>query len=298
MLALSKHNMKRTKICIYVFLLLLVPLNPLLYTSLPVSAAVVWSDDFDDGNYDGWTIKGLYAPYGEEWTYYPDGEAEIVNNELRFTAQQIFRNATFTVHESSVAYGNWSIDVKVRPIYNSSNHTHITFIDPRPVEDVPKYDATDSGYDLFIYSAPWTIEVPEPWQPADDMAPAFLLRKHGGGGLILGSYSVDEINGTYHIEITRDETGRFKVYINGTLRIEAVNTLWRTSQSFHVNSESGIGYDNVIVRDDVIPTDETTTTSDPSTTPPGEIPGELLVILIVAPVAIVIVLVVFAKRRK
>ena len=24
--------------------------------STPVSAAVVWSDDFNDGNYDGWTI--------------------------------------------------------------------------------------------------------------------------------------------------------------------------------------------------------------------------------------------------
>ena len=102
-----------------------------------------------------------------------------------------------------------------------------------------------------------------------------------------------EIDGTYHIEITRDETGRFKVYINGTLRIEAVDNTWKTSQSYHVNSERGIGFDNVIVRDDVIPTNEPTTT-----TPPPGIPVELLVILIVAPVSIVFVLVIIAKRRK
>ena len=32
--------------------------------SAPVSAAVVWSDDFSDGNYDGWTIlEGTFAHF-------------------------------------------------------------------------------------------------------------------------------------------------------------------------------------------------------------------------------------------
>jgi len=68
----------------------------------------------------------------------------------------------------------------------------------------------------------------------------------------LGSYSVDEIDGTQHIEVTRNETGQFKVYINGTLRIEAVNNRWTTSQSFYLTSEEGASFDNVVVSEDTV----------------------------------------------
>jgi hypothetical protein len=284
----------KAKICGYLFFILLL-VNPLLYFSMPVSASLVWSDDFNDGNYDGWTIKGIYAPIDEDWID-TSGSAAIDNGELRFTGPQIFRNFSYAVHESSVAYGNWSIDVNVRPIYNSSNHTHINFIDPRPVEDVPNFDGTFSGYDILIYSAPWTIEPPDWMQPVDNTAPSFLLMKRPGS-IIMGVYSVDEINGTYHIEITRDETGRFKVYINDTLRIEAVDNRWDTCQSFYVQSDGSISFDNVIVRDDVIPPDEPTTTGTP-TTPSDGTPGELLVILVGAPVGIIVALVIIARRSQ
>jgi len=289
---LFEHNRKSSTVSIYLVFLLLLTVSPLFNVAMPVSGAAVWSDDFNDGNYDGWIIEGLLAPLDDDWTYHTDGEAEIVNNELRFTGPQIFRNDTVAVHESSVAYGNWSIDVNVGPIYNSSNHTHVYFIDPRPVEDVPNMGTGFKGYDIMIYPAPWTIEVPDWLVSEDETAPSFLLIRRPGI-VILGSITVGEINGLQHIEITRDETGRFKVYINDTLRIEAVDNTWKTSQSFYLISESGIGFDNVIVRDDVIPTNEPTTT-----TPPPGIPGELLVILIVAPVALVLALVIIAKRRK
>ncbi|MCK5151044.1 MAG: hypothetical protein KAQ65_04360 [Candidatus Thorarchaeota archaeon] len=282
-------------ICL-VFLFILTA-NPLFNFASPASASIVWSDDFNDENYDGWTIKGLDASDLEDYNNWVDtaGSADIINDELRFTGPPIFRNFTFAVHESSVAYGIWEFDVSVRPIYGTSNHTHIYFIDPRPVEDVPKYDTTFSGYDIMIYSAPWTIEVPSGIEVEDDTAPSFLLIKRPGI-ILMGSYTVDEINGTYHIKVTRDETGRFKVYINDTLRIEAVDNRWTTSQSFYLTSESGIGYDNIVVSDDVIPPDETTTTTTPTTTPGFS--TELLVILIVAPVGIVFALVIIAKRRK
>ena len=191
---------------LYIFFLLLLTITPLVFSPTPVSAAITWSDDFNDGNYDGWTIKGLYGPIDGESISWSDtaGKAEIVNDELRFTGQQLFRNFTYAVHESSVAYGNWSFDVTVRPIFGSSNHTHIYFIDPRPVGEVPDYGDDFSGYDIMIYSAPWTIEVPDWLESEDETAPSFLLIKRPGI-VILGSYTVDEIDGTQHPIVIRSE---------------------------------------------------------------------------------------------
>ena len=262
---------------------------------MPVSGSIAWSDDFNDGNYDGWTITGFYGPVVGDWGE-TAGKADIVNDELWFTGNQIFRNFSYAIHESSVAYGNWSFDVKVKPIYNSSNHTHIYFIDPRPPDDLPKISSTFSGYDILIYSAPWTIDVPDWMKPADDTAPSFLLVERPGVS-ILGTYSVDEINGSYHFDVTRDETGRFKVYINGTLRIEAVDNTYTTAQSFYLTSESGIGYDNIVVRDDVIIPEEPTTTSE---TPTPTESGFDLVLLggISVGAAIVVVAAVFILKRR
>ncbi len=279
-----RQNKKSSKTGLYLFFLLVLTVTPLVFYPTSVSASITWSDDFNDGNYDGWTIKGMYLPIGSDWVD-TAGKADIVNDELRFTGQQIFRNSTFAVHESSVAYGNWSFDVTVRPIFGSSNHTHIYFIDPRPVGEVPDYGEDFSGYDIMIYSTPWTIEVPDWLESEDDTAPSFLLIKRPGI-VILGSYSVDEIDGTQHIEVTRNETGQFKVYINGTLRIEAVNNRWTTAQSFYLTSESGTSFDNIVVSGDPVE--------------PTEVGDALLVPMIAVGVGAVIIVaaLVIWKRRQ
>ncbi len=272
-----RQNNKSSKTGLYLFFLLVLTVTPLVFSATPVSAAITWSDDFNDGNYDEWTIKGMYLPIGSDWVD-TAGKADIVNDELMFTGQQIFRNSTFAVHESSVAYGNWSFDVTVRPIFGSSNHTHIYFIDPKPVEEVPDFGDDFSGYDIKIYSAPWTIEVPDWLESEDDTAPSFLLIKRPGI-VILGSYSVDEIDGTQHIEVTRNETGQFKEYINGTLRIEAVNNRWTTSQSFYLTSEAGASFDNIVVSGDPV---EPTEVGDALLVPMIAVGGAGAVIIVAA----------------
>ena len=68
-----------------------------LYSSLiVVQAEVVWSDDFDDGDYDGWEVKR--------------GNWSADNGFLRVLKDgDIYRPSTTSV-------GTWSFDVYVTPV--------------------------------------------------------------------------------------------------------------------------------------------------------------------------------------
>jgi hypothetical protein len=232
---------------LYLFFLLLLTVTPLVHFPTPASASIGWADDFNDGNYDGWTINGLYAPVVGDWSI-TTGKADIVDGELIFTGEQIFRNFSYAIHESTVEYGSWSFDVKVRPISGSSNHTHIYFLDNRPTEEIPDFESPYMAYDVFIYSAPWNVSPPNWMRKYDDTAPSILLvRRSVNTGVIIGNYSVDEINGLYRFNVTREDTGRIRVYVNDTLRIDVVETRTFTPQSFYLTSEAGISYDNIVV---------------------------------------------------
>ncbi|MCE7737045.1 MAG: hypothetical protein GPJ54_19320 [Candidatus Heimdallarchaeota archaeon] len=86
-------------------------------------------------------------------------------------------------------------------------------------------------------------------------SPAFFLMKRGvpiDQG-VLGYWNTSTIDGWSHFDITRDEAGLFKVYINNTLRIEAQDNTYATSNSLWMNTETGtnIGFDNFVVKDDI-----------------------------------------------
>ncbi|MFW9846175.1 MAG: hypothetical protein ACFFD6_05480 [Candidatus Thorarchaeota archaeon] len=107
----------RLKISCSVFTILIF----LYITFTPVSAGVVWSDDFEDGNLDGWTsgfdvfsvVDGVLRCEPPEGYMYPIG------------------------HSSSVASGTWSFD-----IYHKNMDTQeVTFIDS---------DAEDGTYFLRL----------------------------------------------------------------------------------------------------------------------------------------------------
>ena len=67
-----------------------------LYSSWnAVQAEVVWSDDFNDGDYDGWGIQR--------------GNWSADNNYLRIS------NEGDIYHPSAVSKGTWSFDVYVTP---------------------------------------------------------------------------------------------------------------------------------------------------------------------------------------
>ncbi|MHA2250731.1 MAG: hypothetical protein ACXAD7_10225 [Candidatus Kariarchaeaceae archaeon] len=233
---------------IYIFGILLV-----LPTQNPVMGenAIIWSDDFNDGDYDGWTISGHYFPLVGSWRD-TTGEVSVESKVLRIAGTKVFRNMTFATHASTQVYGSWSFDLDLKSVYGSSNHTHVYFIDARPVEDIPDFGPSFCCYDIAVISYP-SDDPPDYAKEANDLSPAFFLIKRPGVK-IMDYYQVDAIAGWYHFDITRDESGEFKVYINNTLRMQATDNTWQISRSFYFGAEAGtgMGIDNVVVRDDII----------------------------------------------
>jgi hypothetical protein len=115
---------------------------------------------------------------------------------------------------------------------------------------------------------------------------------------LISSIYIDPLQGWHHIEVSRDDSGWFKVFFNGTLESEFVSTV--TSSTYfevYCRNATGCAIDNINVTDE-IPDGTTTTTTDGTTPPPD---GDMTTMLIIAGVGIAVVVfvlvIVFVKRR-
>lgn len=212
-----------------------------------------WTDDFNDGDMEGWRIEGFYADINLPSNQWPEhgGEASVVDGALTLSGNLQQRNSTLAIHESHVAYGTWSFDMYVNSIYGSSNHSHVYFIDNRQANETHKFDNEFCCYDILASSQPWD-DAPDYAKKYYDKSPAFFLSVRPGTN-ILGYWATDNIDGWNHIDVTRDTDGNFTVYINGTLRIEAKNTYYTESNSFWYTGEIGSysALDNIVVSETV-----------------------------------------------
>jgi hypothetical protein len=72
-------------------------------------ASVVWSDDFDDGDADGWE------------TFWREGEYVVKRGELTFTGE-----GGDVAHSSDVLYGTWSFDTYIGEPAEISHEVRLT----------------------------------------------------------------------------------------------------------------------------------------------------------------------------
>ncbi len=239
------------------------------------SAAVVWSDNFDDGNYDDWnvTVGDWRVTDGILETYYVDSYE------------------TGIWHDSSQIEGTWSFDV----YHGSSSSAH---------ESVCMFMAngTDTPTDYYGYGIRFSVN-------------SIFLVKQTGSFLSLSSLAFVMIEGLVttwtHIDVTRNSAGEFNVYFNATSTIAepditVVHTEYSYSERFVV-ATAGIllKLDNVIVDDTILitpPTTTTTTTTNTTTTTTngGTTPLPIDTTLLIAGagvVGVIIIAVVVLKRR-
>jgi hypothetical protein len=80
------------KISFFFFAILIISFLIIRTRSCP--ATTVWSDNFDDGNYDGWTVQ--------------DGNFSVAGQTLRAGKYHARINCS-----SEVAYGTWSFEVLI-----------------------------------------------------------------------------------------------------------------------------------------------------------------------------------------
>lgn len=240
-----------------------------------VNATVVWSDDFNDGTYaPEWTIcdnltfhDGGFGWNGSTW--------RATNNYLEKVNETQPEWGVIS-HPSNIAYGTWSFDVK-------ANGT-IFFI-CNSFYDMDDLYENSSAYFMWFDANPY-----------DETFAIYLAKRFDNARTILDSHYDVPLGGWNHIDVTRNTTGYFSVYLDRSPDpiMEVQDTDIDTSEMFWLWFHNGDMIDNIVVDDDWHYT--TTTTLTDGTTDGGIPPIVIIAGVGIAVVAIVLV-VVFTKRR-
>jgi hypothetical protein len=243
-------------------------------------AVEVWSDDFDDGNYDGWSVLAY------------ESATSLVTIEGNFSAtsgmltvlDDDFQRARIN---STTNVGTWSFDMYVPE--GATGGIDVIFMSngTRP-------------YPLF---ASRMISV-ECWIEAGRFDFWELIGAEEGR--LFHQFIPDEgLFGWHHFDVTRSIGGDLNLFHNGTHLHRETGSLVTTSAYFEFWcwNATGAAIDNIEVNDEIIvtPPPPVTTTPEPTTTPtpttpPPEIP--YLLVAVGAGAAVVVVLAVVCLRRR
>jgi hypothetical protein len=237
----------------------------------------VWSEDFNDGNYDGWGTMGIDIT----------GEGVLVSTPNWSVNDGVLcagEGPHFNIanHTSTIVYGKWEFDfyVVVGPWHHSA--VYIT------KEGWELQEGVENGYAIAFAQSSYSVS-----------EPGIHIAKSSGYHSTWHEFWLTPVNNTwFHVEVTHRENGTFNVYINGTLRIEWVDDSLPDSTHFELALEPGCRVDNIVVSRFVEDTTTTTTETD-TTTDVTQPPDYTFLIIAVAGVAVlVIVIMIFMKLRK
>jgi len=241
---------------------LLVAIAVLLVLSLqlplqdPVKATELITDNFNDMNYDGWGTFGIL--YNRtDYRYYDAGVGNFTaaDQTLRVNGSETtwdlqYMNVAYLNH--SVNYGTWSFDLFVVDTPGAECVVQLITDHYNPATQISTIPGPGRNYSyLFvmithdiggIYNRP-TID---------------FWRIVGTGHTSLGRYSVGPSSYSWnncwtHFDVTRNATGYFNVYINGTLRMSVQDNITIPSGYFIFAGLTGQAIDNVAIYDYIVP---------------------------------------------
>lgn len=221
-------------------------------------AEAIWSDNFNDGNYDGWTVTrgALDASDG------------------------VLRGATATwnwIYRDCISNnGTWSFDVYYAGVAGFNVWFLCNYL------ELGNYYRPWDGY--FIHISEYTSGTIQ------------LRRDWDGGQVVLDSYDPPgSLNGWWNIEVDRTTEGWITVRVNGTEQMEVYDDKWNESLYFFFESYNIQAIDNILVDDEIMDTTTTVTTTTTSTSTTAATTGNIIspsaMTLIYAGVGIALVLV-------
>ena len=200
------------------------------------AATTVWSDNFDDGDYDGWILLL--------------GDFNMTSNTLEgFDGQD---NVIY--HNSSIAYGTWSFDVHLTN--NTREYPLIFFItndtgNPQP----PSVTDDEFPRNSVFFSIHWDPSY------VDNLFAGF--NKMENGNQISLSWNSWNVSGYLtpqwiHVDITRDPTGTVNAYVDGVHHVGPIPIYnastsfdFTTSNYFTVYINGDVALDNITVSDTI-----------------------------------------------
>ncbi|MFW9965094.1 MAG: Ig-like domain-containing protein, partial [Candidatus Sifarchaeia archaeon] len=190
------------------------PMNPgdthQFVISYDEALSVVWSDSFDDGDISDWSVtRGGFTLADGTMT----GATSIWN---------------WANIESTVTQGTWSFDVR----YMGIDGFNVWFMSNELV--VSDYYNPREGY--FIQISMYTGSIQ-------------LMRDLNRQQIVLDSYTPEEgLDGWWSITVTRTACGELSVFIDGVLRMQAIDTTFDTSQWFAFEAFNTHSIDNIVVQ--------------------------------------------------
>jgi hypothetical protein len=211
-----------------------------------VQAAPVWGENFEDLPLDGWDFFNYEMVSGIHEPLYDPGFS-VVDGVLRAPNHNVGSNKTSVKRNSTIAYGTWSFDWLASPIASPIAYDGLELILNEPEHNfnsTGEHISTSSftGYAILI----------------DNMARLIaLIMLHEQNGVfsptIMDQYSFETyLEGTHHIDATRDSEGQFYIYFDKILVLQATENSITTSQVFGMTSWRGdSGIDNIRISDTV-----------------------------------------------
>jgi hypothetical protein len=228
------------------------------FTPITSSAVAVWSDDFDDRDYDDWTVlDGAFS--AENQCLCPNGSDEYHSIQ----------------HNSPNAYGSWIFDLYFNSSAGGGETTIFSFIADELVDG--NVDTGHLGQKIPLNG--YTLETSRDTYGIPDQ----YVRWHRFDNGIQRRYRdtrLPYLFGWNNITIHRNQTGFFEIYINENLEFEVEDNTHTTSGVFSWSTKLGHSIDNVVI------------------TGPSTIALDLLLIGGGAAVAVVIIAIVVYIRRR
>jgi hypothetical protein len=235
------------------------------------NAEVVWSEDFDDGDYNGWsTTQGAFA---------------VEEGYLRSTVDMIeeagFELMSIAYYPSTVAFGTWSFDFMIES--ETKGHPDILVEFVSLTKNRWSYSFAN-GQCIGFTIGPMSQKDPE-----QDRAFFEIFKnvdRHSVTWLEFLEFPIPERNEWHHVDITRDKDGHISVFLNGELKLEATNKDYSESRYFGVwleySSKGQTIIDNIVVSDtvDIEPPEKEQSSQIPGFPIESLIVGLVLVILL------------------
>jgi hypothetical protein len=191
--------------------------------------SIVWQDDFDDGDTEGW--EPLRSKLGKDY---------FVNEGVLNFGDK----GGWLRHTSSVTTGSWSFDVFIPDKWGQTEFTFISSIPGSENDEFSSLQIQIGTYSdtEFVFRYCYGLQ-----DIGDYKIPQDIMVDWG----IIGKR--ENITGWRHVDITRDDNGNLKFYFDGELFLDTIVDYPYEADYFGIRyCCEGPALDNVVVRNQVI----------------------------------------------
>ncbi|MHA1389302.1 MAG: hypothetical protein ACTSWA_07930 [Candidatus Thorarchaeota archaeon] len=196
-------------------------------------SSVEWSDDFE--NETETLNQWLFTGYNRSHGVYATPNVTVSNGMLYSTGPTY----NYMFHNSTTTVGTWSLDVFLGYDFN---YLLISFMSVYQLD--PEIIGGPDGY--LVYLSPDASII--------HFTLAYWVPDFGGNyPEEIDTYSFSRTSGWVHIDITRQADTNLNAYLNGTLRLQGMDTRASTSEHFAIEAiaDSYFIFDNITVSDTV-----------------------------------------------